>query len=147
MGKKRIEIIITSALILMLVFAWLNAFKVLDKKVKKGAKPQPAVYSPKMESALMQSGEKAVEADKYSKWQEGENIDFVRSPFSGKRYGEEEPINFKVSGLMWDDENPQVIINNRISKVGDSIDGFILEKIEKQKVTLFNGKKRIELNI
>jgi len=144
MGKKRIEIIVTSVLILMLMFAWLHTFKVL---AKRGAKPQPAAYSPKIKSSLIQPEEKAVDKDKYGKWQKEEDADFARSPFSGKKYGEEEPVDFKVSGLMWDEENPQVIINNKISRVGDSVDGFIVEKIEKQKVTLFNGKKRIELNI
>ncbi len=139
MDKKRIEIIITSILILMLIFAWANSIKVLDKKLKQKAKPQAMSYLAKKEASLTEPNK--------DKWKEEEGLDFARSPFSGKRYGDEEVVDFKISGIIWDEVNPQVIINGKISKVGDSVEGFVVEKIEKQKVTLFKGKRKIELNI
>lgn len=149
MDKKRLEIIITSVLILVLVFAWINSIKIfLKKKAKyKATPPAAAQLAPLPASLQVASVTQEVEAGKdYSSYEEDDS-DFVRSPFSGKLYGEEEPVDFKISGLIWDELNPQIIINDKISKVGDSIEGYIIEKIEKQKVTLFNGIRRIELNI
>jgi hypothetical protein len=148
MDKKRLEIIITSILIIVLIFAWLNSIKILNKKFKHNPKPQRFIEQPVtgMASIGLSKDAQAISAPKTNKWQEEESLDFLRSPFSGKRYGEES-IDFKISGLIWDDVNPQVIINGQISKRGDSIEGFIIEKIEKYKVILSNGNKRIELNI
>ncbi|NQU19210.1 general secretion pathway protein GspB, partial [bacterium] len=56
-------------------------------------------------------------------------------------------VDLAVSGIIWDEVNPQAIINSKILAEGDSIGGFSIEKIEKQKVILSDGKKRIELNI
>jgi len=149
MDKKRLEIVATLILIMVFVFAWLNSIKILNKKFHKNTKPKTAIAQsvPGVAVALKDASQNMQidSTQKTSKWQV-ENLDFVRSPFSGKKYGEES-IDFKISGLIWDDVNPQVIINGQIAKAGDTVAGFIIEKIERQKVTLFDGTKRIELNI
>ena len=149
MDKKRLEITITLFLIIVLILAWANSIKILNKKLKQGVRPKKIVEQvvPEVVSTdLSKKNIQVISIPKADKWQEEESLDFIRSTFSGKRYGEES-IDFKISGLIWDDINPQVIINGQISKAGDYIEGFIIEKIERQKVTLFNGTKRIELNI
>jgi hypothetical protein len=148
MDKKRLEIIITSLLILVLIFVWINTAKVLSKKSKHKAKALAVSYPADKETPSTGLGQKKITPIiKENIWPEKEDIDFLRSPFSGKKYGEEQPPDFKISGIMWDETNPQVIINGKISKAGDSIEGFIIEKIERNKVILFNARKRIELNI
>jgi len=48
--------------------------------------------------------------------------------------------NFKVQGAIWGGKFPQVIINNKMLKIGDLIDDFEIVNIEKKGITLsFNG--------
>ncbi len=44
--------------------------------------------------------------------------------------------NFKVQGVIWGGKFPQAIINNKLLKVGDSIDGFEIVDIEKEGISL-----------
>jgi hypothetical protein len=49
--------------------------------------------------------------------------------------------NFKVQGVIWGGNFPQAIINNKILRVGDLIDGAEIASIEKEGITLnFAGR-------
>jgi hypothetical protein len=49
--------------------------------------------------------------------------------------------NFKVQGVIWGGKFPQAIINNKVLKVGDLIEGAEIVSIEKEGITLnFSGR-------
>ena len=151
MSKKRIEIIITSFLVLILIFVWLNSIKVLKKRMAQKVQfPVAAQSADFLKQELIGLG-KEVFVKEEKEWNEDASLVWIRCPFCGKRYGEqeveEEIVDLAVSGIIWDEVRPQAIINGQILAEGDSIGGFSIEKIEKQKVILSDGKKRIELNI
>jgi len=43
--------------------------------------------------------------------------------------------SLKLEGIMWDPDDPYVIINDEILRVGDEIEGVTILKIEKESVT------------
>ncbi len=51
----------------------------------------------------------------------------------------------KISGILWDPQGrSSVIVNNQIVKVGESVSGFMIERIDKESVTISkDGKKYI----
>lgn len=57
----------------------------------------------------------------------------------------EEPLKppvIKISGLIWNSANPQAIINDRIVRVGDKIEAWTIEKINKNTIEISaQGKK------
>ena len=150
MSKKRIQIIITSFLILILIFVWANSIKVL----KKGLKPKDSSLTTAPSVSTLNSDLIDSKEETYARkeWNEDEDLEWVRCPFCGRQYGVEEEeeevvevVDLAVSGIIWDDVRPQVIINGEILGEGDSIEGFLIEKIERQKVILSNKKRKIEL--
>jgi len=149
MDKKRIEIIVTSFLVLILIFVWLNSIKVLKKRIVQKVKFPAAAQSADFLKLELIGLEKEVFVKEEKERNEDASLVWVRCPFCGKLYGEQEVmvVDLAVSGIIWDEVNPQAIINSKILAEGDSIGGFSIEKIEKQKVILSDGKKRIELNI
>jgi len=47
----------------------------------------------------------------------------------------------KVQGIIWGSKTPQAIINNKVFKIGDLIEGAEIVSIEKKGITLsFNGE-------
>jgi hypothetical protein len=54
------------------------------------------------------------------------------------------PVELKLSGLFINKTNAQVVINGNLYRVGDNIQGVVLKKIEKNKVTVeWNGQSKI----
>lgn len=54
-------------------------------------------------------------------------------------YQASNPPNVIVQGMVWDSEKPQAIINNKVLRVGDSIDGAEVTDIKKEGVSLKHG--------
>ncbi|MBL7197872.1 MAG: general secretion pathway protein GspB [Candidatus Omnitrophica bacterium] len=82
------------------------------------------------------------------KWDEDKNLEWKRCLFCGKRYIQEDTrADLEISGIIWDEVKPQTIINGQILGEGDLIGNLRIEKIEKQKVILSDGFKKIELHI
>lgn|SRR3989338_4762568 len=58
----------------------------------------------------------------------------------------EEPLKppaVKISGLIWNSVNPQAIINDRILRVGDQIEAWRIEKINKDSIEISAQGKKI----
>lgn len=142
MDKNRTKIIITGVLIVVFVLAWANAFKVLAKKSKsKKSKKSPSssISSPSVIPSVSTISQR--------EWNEGKNLTWKRCPFCGVSYSQDTTGDFGISGIIWDEVNPQTIINGEILGEGDRIGKFQIERIEKQKVILSDGTKTIELSI
>ncbi len=53
----------------------------------------------------------------------------------------------RLEGIIWDARHPLAIINGKTVSQGEMIGNKIIEKIEKDAVILFDGKKRIKLRL
>ena len=64
---------------------------------------------------------------------------------------QEQPLpdlgNFKVQGIIWGGNFPQAVINNKILKVGDLIDGGQIASIEKKGITLNYAGRMVNLEM
>lgn len=140
MDKKRIEIIITSGLAVVLIFVWIGSFK---KIVAKRKQNQPAV---KQTIGLVQTESKGDAASKPFVDRQ-ENLSWVRCPFSGKIYRSavKEDQELKLEGVNWDTASPMAVINGLILTVGDEINGKTIIDIREDRVILNDGTKDLEL--
>ena len=84
--------------------------------------------------------------------QEGQRYSVERDPFipagqktPGTPKKKTEPL--VLSGVLWDDANPQAMIGDQIFGEGDTIQGYKVIDIQKTKVILDNGTATLELNL
>ncbi|MGB4521486.1 MAG: hypothetical protein WBI28_06110 [Candidatus Omnitrophota bacterium] len=76
------------------------------------------------------------------------DVQWVRDHFSGKIYsGKEEVVDLRLSGIIWDAQNPQALINDSVVGEGGSIGQFKVIKIFKDKVHLGMGNRTFELKL
>jgi len=149
MDKKRIQLIITSILVVIFIFTWARTFKFLKKK--KTPKPSPAVSVPslptpaKISSTLSEVGV-SLNKDK-AKWEADRKLEWGRCPFSGKIYTVEkgEAVDLNLSGIIWDEERPLALINNRVVGIGDKIGISTVVDITQDRVILNDGRKNFHL--
>lgn len=80
----------------------------------------------------------------------------LRDPFEPEPFEEEEGKEFnitevsprmplpslEVKGIVWGAELPQAIINNRVVKIGDRIEGACIVDISKEGITVFHGGRQ-----
>ncbi|MBU0709333.1 MAG: hypothetical protein KJ793_01305 [Candidatus Omnitrophica bacterium] len=142
MEKKRIEIIVTSVLVLVFILVWVRMIKVMNKR--KAPKPRPS------SSLIIVPPTSSVQPDA-SGIQEAipkEVFAWGKCPFSGKAYSTlDKGSGIALSGIIWDEEIPMAVINDRILLVGDSLGSNTVISIEKEKVILSDGSKNIELRL
>jgi len=143
MDKKRIEIIITIVLAGILVFI---AFKNISKISKKSRVAAPAVsvppraYQPPAFSREAKKTQMPVPDDNGTKWS--------RCPFSGKIYASSsktEIINLKLTGIVWDESNPQALINGKVVQRFDRVGQFTVIEIYRDKVKLSQNGEYFEI--
>lgn len=138
MDKKRLEMIITAALILVLIFAWANSAKTL----KKRSSPTGTLGSTPIQTRVYPGQEK----EEIS----GSNLVWGRCPFSGKIYTEKEGlgiVNLKLDGIIWDRQQPLAVINGRVLEIGGRIEGNTVVDIKEDRVILNNGSNNLELKL
>lgn len=81
----------------------------------------------------------------------------LRDPFQGVKIEKEEkaseittptalPPSLTIQGLVWGGSFPQAIINNKVFKVGDMIEGCRIIDINKGGVTIFFGGRQYNIN-
>ncbi|MEW6101242.1 MAG: hypothetical protein AB1481_03000 [Candidatus Omnitrophota bacterium] len=134
MTKKRIEIIVTVALIL--IFALTLASSLAKIKKRKAVKGGPALSSGEL---LAESADKKTVEEADLKW--------VRCPFSGKVYSSAGALELKIDGIIWDSENPMASINDTVVRIGEKVSGFEVVDIKKESVTLSDGRKNFEIKL
>ncbi|MFC1674541.1 hypothetical protein ACFL1K_01410 [Candidatus Omnitrophota bacterium] len=144
MDKKRIEILITSVLGVIFILAWARTIGMIRRRARPAPQPSAAVSVPvgAVEGSLAVSAVDTVKAAE----QEVKGLNWMRCPFSGKIYASEtDSLDLKLSGIVWDELNPQALINARIVGVGDQIGGYSVVEIQQNKVILNDGKDNLIL--
>jgi len=148
MDKQKKQLIITAGLILILVIAWMNTYKVISNK-KKG-KLTPPVKS--VSAGSSGSNQAATDAVKkpliVQKPVVEDDSAWGRCPFSGKVfYGEAKALDLKLTGILWDEDNPQAIINDEIRGIGQKVGKFLIIEILPEEVIVSDGTEKFELKI
>ena len=142
--KSKIEIIITSVLIVIFMIIVINA---VNSMFSKGGKPSSVAISPNLleeitHQDLAQKAESAISKkgdfikDRFPSW--------GRDPFQKI---DASKAMLGLQGIMWDTQNPKAIINNKIVKVGDTVGGDIIVDIQEDKVILTDGIESYELRL
>ncbi|MGA2775463.1 MAG: hypothetical protein ABSE81_05320 [Candidatus Omnitrophota bacterium] len=55
--------------------------------------------------------------------------------------------SFSIQGIIWGGSFPQAIINNKVYKTGDSIQGLFISNIDKNGITFTSGGKKYILKM
>lgn len=64
-----------------------------------------------------------------------------------QKLGEEQPLpSLAVQAMVWGGDLPQAIINNKVVKEGDIIEGVKIVKIEKSGVTILHRERQYQLS-
>lgn len=142
MKKKKMELVIASAAGLVFVILLLNN---LPKMIKKSPpKPTPVAFAPVAETAAP--------ADK-TDTTEKKDLTWGRDPFGlpkPQKTGEEQKTPsaaLHLGGIIWDEKKPCAIINDEILARGDTIGGFKVVEISRNKVVLDNGTEKLTLEL
>ena len=150
MDKEKKQLIITAGLILVLVIAWVNTSKVISNRKKTKQAPQAPAES--LPAAVSVSNKAPITAAKKplitQKPEVEDDSAWGRCPFSGKIfYGETKALDLKLSGILWDEDNPQAIINDEIWEEGQKVGKFKIIEILPEKVIVSDGTEKFELKI
>lgn len=138
MDKKRLELIITAVLVVVFIFAWGNTLKVLKRRSAVTAPPTKNLVPEKETSVPVASQAKP----------KAEDLPWVRDPFSGKTYSQQGlGVELSLTGILWDPKRPQALINDKVCKSGDVINGYQVLEIQQSKVILSDGSKQLELKL
>ena len=154
--KDNRQLIITGILVFILVLAAVNGARKI-KRIKGARKvPRKAVVEEKKVPSWRQQREKykktsSESAEAIHKVSEPDlkKIGLVRDPFvlGPKAFTVEISSDFSLNGILWDEKNPQAIINNTIVGVGDEVGGSIVLEITQDKVILNDGARNFKLKL
>ncbi len=142
MDKQKRQLIITSFLVLVLIFAWAKAFQVMKKKSQ--AKNSQAAISPvNYQQAVYSQPDTETQES-----QEGQDLKWLRCPFSGKVYaGPAKVMDLELNGLLWDEQDPKAVINSKVFSRQEQVGQYTIIEIEKDRVVLSDGFKEFELKM
>ncbi len=148
MDKHKKQLIITAGLILVMVVAWANTFKLIANR-KKTKKAPVAISAPAAASDSNKAPSAPIKKPVIiQRVEDEEDLSWGRCPFSGKvYYGESKALDLKLSGVLWDQDNPQAIINGEILEVGQRIGKFTIIEIHSEGVIISDGTSKFELKI
>jgi len=148
MDKQKKQLVITAGLILVLVIAWANTFKAISNR-KKAKLAAPVVSAPAAASVTNKARSAPVKKPVISQRVEDEDDSaWGRCPFSGKVfYGEAKALDLKLTGILWDEDNPQAIINDEIREKGQKVGKFKIIEILPEEVIISDGTEKFELKI
>lgn len=143
MQKKQIEIGIMAVLAVFFIIALAGSCKAASGKIKS----KPAAV-----------GQKSVESGQNNRpvrnnasavtGQYAEDPEWGRDPFSGRIYSAGKKTSaLHLIGIIWDEKNPVAMINERILKTGDVIQGKQVVRINSDSVIIDDGSKETELKL
>jgi len=145
--KEKKQLALTGGLILVMVFFMVNMVNDLGKRGKKRAERQAQKKEAAVNPAKAADSSGSVSKVSSEKLFNLENISrasaIKRDPFMpvSTRGGQ-----IRFTGVIWDSQEPQAIINDVFVKVGGNIgDGVTVVEIRKNSVILSDGSENIEL--
>lgn len=145
MDKKRLEIIITSCLIVVFLLLAANSCRALKKRKAPAASAKPQASQQSL-PAPQENKQPAVKPDAVSTQQ----LQWGRDPFSHKVYitiKESMDAAFQVSGILWDKDKSTAIINNKVCEIGSKVGNCTVMAISQDIVILSDGFQVIEKRI
>ncbi|MBM3251737.1 MAG: hypothetical protein FJZ11_03035 [Candidatus Omnitrophica bacterium] len=143
MDKQQKQIII-SALIIVFIIVWVNAFRLIKQRSKKKSSVAAIATSIPESTSSQTESKQPVIAEVIE-----ERLEWVRCPFSGKIYSSNagEMIDLKLIGILWDERDPQAIINNKVVGLGDSVGTSTVVEIKQNSVILNEGSRIFEIRL
>lgn len=145
MNKKNIEIIATAALIIIFILVLSSSCKKIKGTIsvsKSTVKEEQNIEQSKPSLPALNVGlnRKLVGAKIYKAW--------GRDPFSDVVYSVEgKDLALKFTGVLWDDLNPQALINGKIVGNNSTVGKYKVIKINKDSVIVNDGVKDLELRL
>lgn len=144
--KEIIQISVTGALLVVLVFLLSHGRK--PKKTTAAPMNKNVSSTPAID-VLKTSG-----SEFYKKLEEEtKSMELKRDPFTFT-FAKSQPDSsvasareLRLSGIVWDQDNPGAIINNKIVAVGQEVDGNKVVDIKENRVILNDGTHNFELRI
>lgn len=142
MEKKRLELVVTGILVLVLAGLVINTVVGKDKAVSSSLQVDRVD-----ESEVIVTGKGAQKNDKVES--EDKDMAWGRDPFT--LVGPDAPVsasgNLELNGIIWDDAKPYVIINGEVLRAGDFLGNNMVVYIGKTSVIMDNGTEQIELKL
>jgi len=115
---------------------------------KKPSKPTPATHEISQKTVVTSKANEPVNPDEYS------DLEWGRDPFyrSQKKTVQKETkttvtLGWILGGILYNDKNPAAVINKKIVRHGDIVNGARVIKIGKRNVTLEKDRLQFTLNI
>lgn len=153
--KTKIEIAITSVMVIALVIILGNSIKTI-LRAKRTVKPPPIAPVALMEIArrdisISARSEQIEKAYREAETRRAEkDIPWGRDPFDMKISLPESDwgvAGIKLEGIMWDEKEPYAIINGEVVKKGDKLGKNTVIQIEKDAVIISDGTKGYRLRV
>ena len=156
-NKSKIQLGVTSLLILVFVFIMGKSIKTIISKTRK-PKGNSSYITPGAFKEIMKRDMQAAGAEKPDSSQayenvikEEEGISWGRDPFSKRSALEGGPVSvsgLKLEGILWHhDAEPNAIINGEVLSAGDNIGGLKVVEIQKDAVIVNDGEKNYKLTL
>jgi len=142
MNKKRIEIMITSVLVAVLIAAWVYSAKLIKKRSEPGL-----VLEAVSGAVSLSQGGTAVLQEK-SNYDEIvlEQAAWGRCPFSGKAYSVKEGnLDLLITGIFWDEKSPHALVNDQVVQVGAIVGQYKIVNIKTGSIIFNDGNKDFEI--
>ncbi len=141
MEPRTRKLIIYSLFVAAAAYGLLNLRGRPDKPIS-GPATGPSESRP---SQVIQSS-KLIDIEKYSAMTWGRDP-FVRDHVEIVDSAKAAAPTWTLGGILYDDLSPAAIINGRVMRTGESIEGAKILKIDRNKVTLENSGGRFSLNL
>ena len=150
--KSKKQLIAIGCMLPLLLVAWLFAFG----SCKRGAAPGSAAPPDGAAAALLPAVVPTVSVSQ-PEAAKIEALPWDRNPFRSHAYaapltsagpaGRAFMPTMRLEGIVWDAKNPYAIIDGEIRTAGDSVQGFTVKEIRKDKVTLEKDGQRYDLGL
>lgn len=153
--KSLIELILAAILIIVLLLAVNNAIKRSKRSARTAVKPGVGNTPPaanKITETKAPQAAMPVKPQYQLQEEESQSLELKRDPFATVipavvKSQAAQVSSITLSGILWEENNPLAIINNKIVKVGDRVAGCNVVEIRQNSVSLNNGTKDFELKL
>jgi len=147
-NKSKIQLAVTSILILVFLVITGNSVKVIIRKLKPGVQEtSKTITKDESQSIDMSNIKTRVSTDDTSgKWikDADKNVEWGRDPF----HKMSDSISvLQLQGITWHEKSPKAIISNMVVGIGDRVGPNKIVDIKKDRVILNDGTNNFELTL